>query len=97
MKTPSRTYHADIPFELWTSRGAWFWRLVVSGLEGGIMGIASSQAEAMHEARAAIDELASNLHVRLARDRVSPPSMSRAVLKPQSNACPSIRAAYVPR
>jgi hypothetical protein len=61
MKTPSRKYHADIPFELWNSQGSWFWRLLDSSREGGIVGVASSQAEAMHEARAAIDELATNL------------------------------------
>ena len=60
MEQPGRNYHRDIPFALWTDRGSWFWRFVDPRSKGGIVGAAPSRAEAMREARAAIEEL---LHV----------------------------------
>jgi hypothetical protein len=44
-----------LAFELWTSQGAWFWRLQESQDVGGVIGAAGSEAEATEEARATIE------------------------------------------
>lgn len=62
MKLPSRKYHSGVPFELWTGQGAWFWGLVNPRSKGGIVGAAPTEAEAMREARTAIEELANDPH-----------------------------------
>lgn len=57
MRALSRRFHRGQKFELWTSQGACFWRLVDSRRNGGIIGAAASEAEAMREARTTIEEL----------------------------------------
>lgn len=44
-------------FNLWTVQGTWFWSLVYPNRHGGAIGAAASEAEAMGEAQAAIEQL----------------------------------------
>ena len=57
MRALSRGYQAELKLELWMSQGACFWRLVDLRRNGGIVGVAASEAEAMREARKTIEEL----------------------------------------
>jgi hypothetical protein len=54
-KVTDRRFHRGLVFELWTSQGAWFWRLQEPRDTGGVIGAAGSEAEATEEARATID------------------------------------------
>jgi len=53
----NRKYHVGLAFDLWTNRGAWFWRL--AGRRCGIstIGSASTENEALGDAQAAAEEL----------------------------------------
>lgn len=42
-------------FNLWNSQGTWFWSLVYSDLKGGAIGAATTEAEALDDAHAAIE------------------------------------------
>jgi hypothetical protein len=44
-------------FNLWTAQRTWFWSLIYPAQQGGVIGVASSQAEALDEAYAAIERL----------------------------------------
>jgi hypothetical protein len=57
MTTSNRKYHSELGFELWNSRGAWFWQLVNSCSGAGTIGSALTKTEAVREAHAAADEL----------------------------------------
>jgi hypothetical protein len=57
MKIASRRYHSGMGYDLWANQGAWFWGLVNLRVKGGIVGAARTKAEAIREARAAIEEL----------------------------------------
>jgi hypothetical protein len=46
-----------ISFNVWNSRGTWFWSLVYPDRQGGAIGAAASEAEAVGEAKAAIERL----------------------------------------
>ena len=52
---PNRRFYRGLAFELWTSQGAWFWRLQEPRDVGGVIGAAGSEAEATAEARAMIE------------------------------------------
>ncbi len=60
--------HKEMSFELWTSQGAWFWGLIIPLSTRGIIGVALTEAEAIQEARAAIEELANSSYHRLGSD-----------------------------
>jgi len=60
MKMSTRKYHGSVPFEIWTNRGSWFWGLISPRRAGGVVGAASTEPEAVHEACIAIEELANN-------------------------------------
>jgi len=47
----------ELRLELWSSQGAYVWRLSDLRRGGGIVGAAASEAEALREARAALEEL----------------------------------------
>ena len=49
--------HLGIGFELWSSRRVWFWHVVNLPCNGGAIGTAATEAEAVREACAAIEEL----------------------------------------
>ncbi|HKD65997.1 MAG TPA: hypothetical protein VKB84_04085 [Candidatus Binataceae bacterium] len=55
MTTSKRQQHRGFGIELWTSSGAWFWRLVDSGRKVGIIGAAGNEDEAVAEACATIE------------------------------------------
>src|SRR5215467_7141960 len=44
-------------FNVWTSHGTWFWSLIYPDRDGGAIGAATSEAQALHEAHAAIERL----------------------------------------
>ena len=53
----NRKYHSGFGFDLWTNRGAWFWRLAGRCCGSSTIGSASSENEALREAYAAVEEL----------------------------------------
>jgi hypothetical protein len=42
-------------FSIWTAQGAWFWSVVCFDRNGGAVGAAATEAEALREVRAAIE------------------------------------------
>ena len=46
-----------VSFDIWTAQRTWFWSLVYPDRHGGIIGAASSEAEAVGEAQAVIERL----------------------------------------
>jgi hypothetical protein len=46
-----------VSFNIWTSQWTWFWSLIYPDGEGGAIGAATSEAEALHEVHAAIERL----------------------------------------
>jgi hypothetical protein len=49
--------HLDISFELWSNQRVWFWSVVNPCCNGGAIGAAATEAEAVGEACAAIEEI----------------------------------------
>ena len=49
--------HLGASFEIWNEPHAWFW-LVTNCSRGAAIGVASTEAEALGEARCAIEEMA---------------------------------------
>jgi hypothetical protein len=47
-----------VRFNLWNVHGSWFWCLVYPRQEGGAIGVAPSEPQAVEEARAAIRQVA---------------------------------------
>lgn len=76
MTIPNRRYYGGLSFELRTGQGAWLWRLVNLCHHLGIVGAAATEAEAVGEARATIDELSARCRVGGSgcdsRDRATP-------------------------
>ncbi len=50
--------HLGVGFRLWNGQWTWFWTLVDPCGGAGAVGAASSEAEAIREAHAAIEEMA---------------------------------------
>ncbi len=50
--------HLGVGFRLWNGQSTWFWTLADPCGSAGAVGAASSEAEAVREAHAAIEELA---------------------------------------
>lgn len=48
--------YSGVSFAVWKVQGAWFWSLVRPYGEGGTIGAAGTEAEAMREARVAIEQ-----------------------------------------
>jgi hypothetical protein len=53
-----RSTEYSVSFNVWTVQGSWFWSLAYPRHEGGAIGAAASQSEAIQEARAAAKQLA---------------------------------------
>jgi hypothetical protein len=49
-------YYLGFGFEVWTSQRAWFWRLLRPDRDGGTIGVAGSEGEAVRDACASIEE-----------------------------------------
>jgi hypothetical protein len=47
----------DIAFKVWTGRGIWFWFVVNPQRNGGTIGVAATETEAIDEARWSIEEM----------------------------------------
>lgn len=50
--------HLGRRFEIWTGQQSWFWRLSDPARNGGSVGAAATEADAIREACSAIEELA---------------------------------------
>jgi hypothetical protein len=49
--------HMDTAYRVWTSRGKWFWHVVNPHRDGGTIGAAASETDAIGEARSSIEEI----------------------------------------
>jgi hypothetical protein len=57
MTTSNRKYHRGLGVDLWTNRGAWFWRLTGGCGGARTIGSALTENEALREAYTAIEEV----------------------------------------
>ena len=55
--TPIRS-HLEVAFEVWEHGQSWFWLVVLPHSEGGTIGAAASEADAVRDARLLIEDLA---------------------------------------
>ena len=55
MTTPSRS-HLEIGFEVWEDGESWFWLVVSPHSDGGTIGAAATEAEAIRDARSSIED-----------------------------------------
>ena len=55
--TPNRS-HLEIAFEVWAHGQSWFWLVVLPHSDGGTIGAAASEADAIRDARLLIEDLA---------------------------------------
>jgi hypothetical protein len=53
-------YHLGIGFDVWTDQQSWFWFVANPHWNGGAIGAAASEAEAVHEACSSIEEMPAN-------------------------------------
>lgn len=65
----NRGDYLDAEFEVWASQRAWFWRLLHPD-RGGTIGVAGSEAEAIREACASIEEISARSGADAADGRV---------------------------
>jgi hypothetical protein len=49
--------HMGIGFELWNGQRTWFWYVVYPRRNGGAIGVAANEADAIREARSSIEEM----------------------------------------
>ncbi|MGH7984795.1 MAG: hypothetical protein ACREQX_00690 [Candidatus Binataceae bacterium] len=54
--------HLGTMFKVWNGRSTWFWRLAVIDHNGGTIGAATTEMQAIGEARALIEESRSQAH-----------------------------------
>lgn len=52
----NRKRHLGIDFVVWSGGGSWFWLLINSSGEGGIIGAGASEGQAMRDAFLSIEE-----------------------------------------
>ena len=52
--------HCGIGFQVWNGPQTWFWFVVNPHRDGGAIGAAASEADAMREARLSIEELSTD-------------------------------------
>jgi hypothetical protein len=52
-----RGHRSPIVFEIWTRGGAWFWNVVDPQRNGGTIGAAATETEAIREARSSIEKM----------------------------------------
>lgn len=50
--------HLGVGFDIWKGQWTWFWSLINPQLDGGAVGAAPTEADAIREARLAIEEMA---------------------------------------
>ena len=55
MTIPSRN-HLETNFEVWEDGKSWFWMVVSPHSDGGTIGAAATEAEAIRDARSLIEE-----------------------------------------
>jgi hypothetical protein len=49
--------HMSVGFEVWNRHQTWFWYVVNAQRNGGTIGAAANEVEAIHEARSSIEEM----------------------------------------
>jgi len=59
---PVRRDASGFGINVWTAHGSWFWLLVYPDRHGGATGAAPTEAEAVREARAAIESVETERH-----------------------------------
>ena len=52
--TPNRS-HLEVAFEVWEDGQSWFWLVVLPHTDGGTIGAAATEADAIHDARSLIE------------------------------------------
>ena len=52
----TKAVYSGVSFSVWKGQGAWFWSLVRPCDEGGTIGAAGTEAEAIREAQVAIEQ-----------------------------------------
>ena len=57
----SRRYHLGTGFEVWTGQQSWFWFVDNPRRNGGTVGAAANEAEAVRQARLSIEEMSAQL------------------------------------
>jgi hypothetical protein len=67
----NRRNHLGTGFDVWDDQEAWFWLVVSPRRDGGIIGSVATEADAVREARASIEELSSSRRADLAALRVT--------------------------
>ncbi len=55
MTIPSRS-HLEVRFEVWEDGESWFWLVVSRHSDGGTIGAAPTEAEAIRDARSLIED-----------------------------------------
>ena len=58
----SRRDHLGCGFKVWTGGQTWFWCLLNPCRDGGVIGAAATEADAVREAFAAIEEMSAQRH-----------------------------------
>src|ERR1700688_5057020 len=53
----ARSHGSPLTFEVWTCQGTWVWHVVNPESNGGMIGAAATQTEAIREARWSIEEM----------------------------------------
>lgn len=53
----ARSHGSPLTFEVWTCQGTWVWHVVNPERNGGMIGAAATQTEAIREARRSIEEM----------------------------------------
>jgi hypothetical protein len=81
-RTRNSRFHLGIGFELWTDEHTWFWLVASPGMNGGAIGAAATEAEAVHEACSSIEEISAQRRAGSAAARVpahcSTPAVDRS-------------------
>jgi hypothetical protein len=74
--------HCGIGYQVWNGPQTWFWLVVNPNRDGGAIGAAASEADAMHEARLSIEEIwSSALRSRVGENACAPsPACWKAAL-----------------
>ena len=59
----NREHHLGTGYEVWTDQQTWFWFVIDPRREGGTIGAAASEAEAVREAWSSIEELGGSIAI----------------------------------
>ena len=83
--------HLGTSFTVWSRRGSWFWLLLNQHGNGGVIGTAATEAEAMRDACSSIEEMFAQLPSRFASRGLTD---GKALMPASNRACPYKGAAF---